>query len=90
MMGYCEYHEENITPNTFEWKGCWTCQYFQRNDDFMYVEEVANKCGVSKKTIYRWIKKGKLNAILFQMGRLNLNVPKKRWVIWIPKKGELK
>jgi excisionase family DNA binding protein len=45
------------------------------------VEGAAEHYGVCKKTIYKWIKQGKLKARLFRMGRRNLNVPKKFYAI---------
>lgn len=84
IAGWCGLHEKPLTLNQYEWKGCWTCwQHFEPDTDFKFltVEEAAERYHVSCKAIYRWIHNGKLNARLFRMGRINLNVPKKFWAI---------
>jgi predicted DNA-binding transcriptional regulator AlpA len=87
IVGYCEheYHPQAISQGTFEYKGCWTCwNYFQRDEEkWIYIDtnEAAQKYGVSQKTIYRWIRLGKLKARLFVMGRKNTNLPKKFYAI---------
>jgi len=60
---------EEISEETFEYKGCWNCEYFEYGDNFPYydVEETSQLIGVSKSTIRRWIKKGKLAGKLFIM-----------------------
>lgn len=75
MLGKCSnlthinYKGEEISEETFEYKGCWNCGYFEYGDDFPYydVEETSHQLGVSKSTIIRWIKKGKLLGRLFVM-----------------------
>jgi excisionase family DNA binding protein len=83
VVGYCKLHERPIDQGTFEYKGCWTCwQHFHwENWPYIDVEEAVKQYGVSKSTIYQWIKRGKLKARLFTMGRTNLNVPKKFYAI---------
>jgi excisionase family DNA binding protein len=70
-FGYCEYHETQIDENTYRWKGCWGCLYFRRGKDFPYMDinEVSEKLKVSKSTVRRWVKKGKLEGELFRQGR---------------------
>ncbi|MBA7679299.1 hypothetical protein ES703_87588 [subsurface metagenome] len=77
MIGKCsnythtKYKGEDISEETFEYKGCWNCwQYFEYSDIFPYydVEEASQRLGVSRNTIIRWIKKGKLEGRLFTMG----------------------
>jgi excisionase family DNA binding protein len=82
IVGYCDLHEEPVDQGAFEYKGCWTCSHFhQKNWPYISVKEAAERYGVCKKTIYKWIKQGKLKARLFEMGRGNLNVPKKFYAI---------
>ena len=70
VIGWCHHHENSITLSTFEWKGCWTCwKYFESYKPLITVKDAAEKYGVSKKTIYRWIKAGRLKARLFERGR---------------------
>ena len=83
IVGYCSHHDYPVNQGIFEYKGCWTCyQYFSwKNWLYISVEEAAKHYGVCKSTIYRWIKRGRLKARLFTMGRTNLNVPKKFYAI---------
>ena len=83
IVGYCNLHDEPVNQGTFEYKGCWTCyQHFSRkNWLYISVEEAAEHYGVCKSTIYRWIKRERLKARLFSMGRININVPKKFYAI---------
>jgi len=70
VVGWCAHHEDNVTLSTFEWKGCWNCwKYFGSVKPLIRIEDAAEKYGVSKKTIYRWIKAGRLKARLFERGR---------------------
>lgn len=71
MVGYCEYHDEAIDLNKFEWKGCWSCHYFipDKNFPFVDVTDAADILGVSRSTIIHWIKNGKLKGRLFERGR---------------------
>lgn len=90
-LGYCDYHEEELDESTFEYKGCWTCFHFQQTENVYFtVSEVATKNNVSPKTIYRWIKKGILEAQLFTMGRKNTNLPKKFYAIYSTERKEVK
>ena len=76
MFGKChnethiKYKGEDISEEIFEYKGCWNCEYFEYGNKFPYydVEEASQQIGVSKSTIIRWIKKGKLAGKLFIMG----------------------
>ena len=84
VVGFCDLHDDSITLSQYEWKGYWTCWSHFRTDptfSFLTVEEAAEKYNVGRKTIYRWIREGKLTARLFQMGRRNTNFPKKFWAI---------
>lgn len=72
FVGYCRKHDEKVSVNQFEYKGCWTCWgYFERTDDWPYydVEEAAELLDVSKSTVRRWVKDGKLDGRLFKRGR---------------------
>lgn len=79
-FGYCEYHDEPIEFNTYEWKGCWGCHYFIEGEDFPYtfVSNVAKELGVSENTIRRWIKKEKLKADLLEQIRRTDSLPAPR------------
>lgn len=83
VIGYCELHEEPVDQGTFEYKGCWTCYNHFRWSNWPYIDvrRAAEIFGVCQNTIYRWIKKGKLKARLFVMGRTNTNMPKKFYAI---------
>lgn len=85
MIGYCDHHFEDVTPNMFEWKGCWSCYHFKPADDFPYVDvaEASYELGVSKSTVIRWIKKGKLEGWLFERGRhlTEISPPHKKYFI---------
>lgn len=75
LLGKCsnithiKYKGEEISEETFEYKGCWNCEYFGYGTNFPYydVEEASKQIGVSKSTIIRWIKTGKLSGRLFIM-----------------------
>jgi excisionase family DNA binding protein len=84
IVGFCDYHDESLNFSKYEWKGCWTCwSHFSADSNFSFltVKEAAEKYKVGRKTIYRWIREGKLTARLFKMGRINTNLPKKFWAI---------
>jgi len=82
IVGYCHYHDTQIDLDTFAWKGCWTCHHFDWSDfPFLTVDEACKIYGVSRKTIYRWIKAGKLEASLLEMGRGIAAVPRRIYVI---------
>jgi len=83
IVGHCKLHDEPVNQGTFEYKGCWTCYQYFRWENWFYinVEEAAKHYGVSKNTIYRWIKRGALKARLFRMERKNRNVPKMFYAI---------
>ena len=68
--GYCsnETHIEKkgsgISINTFSYKGCWNCPYFELDEEFYaYVEDFAKIHNVTINTIRRWCRTNKLNAI---------------------------
>jgi len=70
-VGYCENetHVErkgaDINADTFGYKGCWNCPWFELNTElYMYVKEASEKYGVSETTIRRWCNNKKLNAKL--------------------------
>ena len=71
MLGYCEHHEEEIGLDKFEWKGCWSCHYFQPDKDFPFIDVhmAAETLHVSRSTIIRWIKSEKIVGYLFERGR---------------------
>ena len=67
---HTKYKGEDISEETFEYKGCWNCwQYFEYNKDFPYydVKETSEILGISQTTVRNWIKKGKLDGKLFIM-----------------------
>jgi hypothetical protein len=70
VVGDCEHwrHEEAVDQGTFERKGCWRCQHFRYGEGWFYLrtDEAAERYSVSIKTIYRWIRQGKLKARLFK------------------------
>ncbi len=80
---YCELHERDIYGEEFEWKGCWTCLHFRYAANFPYIDVsiAAEMLGVSKATVRRWVKLGKLKGRLFVKGRRDLNVPKRIYFI---------
>ena len=84
VLGYCEYHEQEVDEVEFEWKGCWNCHYFQRGEDFPYMDvgEAARELSVSPSTIRRWLRGGKLKGRLFVRGRrvYQLGSPRKWFV----------
>lgn len=73
ILGTCnnlthqKYKGEKISLETFEYKGCWNCHYFERDANFPYydVKEAPKILGKSKSTIIRWIKNNKLDGNLF-------------------------
>ncbi len=83
IIGYCENHEQQIDQGRFEYGGCWTCHEYFRWENWPYInaKEAAESYGVCVRTVYRWIKQGKLKARLFVMGRISLNVPKRFYAI---------
>jgi len=63
-IGWCNYHEVEVTLGYFEYKGCWNCFHFTKNNnDLLYVEEVAEELGCSKKTVYRYLRDEKIEAL---------------------------
>jgi hypothetical protein len=72
-FGYCDYHEEEINEETFEFKGCWNCYHFKEGHDFPYydVNEASKILRVSPSTIRRRIKNGSLKGRLFKRQRVS-------------------
>jgi len=70
-FGYCDFHEEPVDEETYEYKGCWGCYHFHEGKDFPYVSvmEASKELGVSESTVRRWVKKGKLKGRLFVQER---------------------
>jgi hypothetical protein len=73
-FGYCSHglhQEEEINVSTFKWKGCWNCHHFIRGDeyDLLDVHEVTEILNVSSSKVRSLIRKGKLEADLFERGR---------------------
>ena len=90
IIGYCSYHEREVTLGEFEFKGCWKCwRYFERtNENFIYTGEAERIACVSYKTILGWARSGKILARLFDCrpippGRFP-EVPFKIWLIYRP------
>lgn len=94
MVGYCEYHDEEMSLNKFEWKGCWSCHYFKPDKDFPFVDvdTAAEILQVSRSTIIRWIKSEKIVGYLFERGRklLSISPPHKKYFIESKSIEELK
>lgn len=71
IIGICNHylHEKDpeVDISTFEYKGCWNCEYFSENEDFPYydVGEASKLLNVSRTTIINWIKKDKLKGRIF-------------------------
>lgn len=76
-FGYCAYHEEIVEEETYCWKGCWGCPYFQFGQAFPYtfVTEASEVLEVSESTVRRLIKKGKLEGELFEQQRRTGSLP---------------
>ena len=88
MIGYCDHHlhpDMIIDLDTFEWKGCWTCYHFNADDDFpfMDVNDTSNELNISRSTVIRWVKSGKLKGRLFERGRHvdSISPPYKKYFI---------
>ena len=64
---WCEYHNDAVDWERFEYKGCWGCHYFSGLDTekYIYVSEAAELLGVSERTVRRWIQKNILNGDLY-------------------------
>ena len=94
MIGRCNHfkHEDDpeVDPDTFSWKGCWSCPHFSWEDPkpLIDVEEASTLFDVSKSTIRRWIRKDKVKAKLYVQGRhtYSLPAPKKYFI----KRSDLK
>lgn len=61
---WCDLHEESVDWSTFEFKGCWGCQYFSGlvPEEYVYVSRAAELLDVSAQTVRRWIKTGILDG----------------------------
>ena len=82
LMGYCDYHEEDIDVETFEDKGCWGCRHFGLNPEYANVHDASLVLGVSKSTIRRWIKIGKIEGHLFvSYGVRFVSPPRKYFIV---------
>jgi hypothetical protein len=82
IVGKCAHYLHNgweIDESTFEYKGCWGCYHFHRNDILMTVSEVAEAFGVSASTIYRWLRKDKKDKLKGLRGRVYKRVRKSSW-----------
>ena len=89
-IGWCENEThierkgDGIELETFEYKGCWNCQYFKRNtEEVMMVKEAADKYKVSKSTIRRWCRIGKLQCYLCEKQRFggSFDGSSRLWII---------
>jgi len=82
---WCGLHDEPVDWATFEWKGCWGCQYFSGLDSkkHVYVSEAAEILGITTQTIRRWVKTGLLKGTLFKRRRkqFSLSSPPAKYVI---------
>ena len=76
-FGSCDLHEEDIEEDTYRYKGCWGCQYFEFGQTFPYlfVSEATEELMVSESTIRRLIKKGILVGELFEQQRTTHSLP---------------
>ena len=73
-FGYCSHERhsnEEIHVSTFEWKGCWNCYHFSPGDeyDLLDIKQVAEILNVSSSKVRSLIRKGELEAELFERGR---------------------
>jgi len=73
-FGYCSHERhcnEEIHVKTFEWKGCWNCYHFSPGDDYdlFDIKEVAESLDVSISRVRSLIRKGELEAELFERSR---------------------
>ncbi len=73
-FGYCSHERhcnEEIHVSTFEWKGCWNCFHFNPGDeyDLLDIKQVAEILNVSSSKVHSLIRKGELEAELFERGR---------------------
>jgi len=73
-FGYCSHERhsnEEIHVSTFEWKGCWNCYHFNPGDeyDLLDIKQVAEILNVSSSKVRSLIRKGELEAELFERGR---------------------
>lgn len=42
-------------------------------EEYLRVEEAAAKLGVSKQTIYQWVKRGRLSAVTNDLGSVRIS-----------------
>ena len=73
-FGYCSHerhYNEEIDISTFEWKGCWNCYHFSPGDeyDLLDIKQMAEILSVSSSKVRSLIRKGELEADLFERGR---------------------
>lgn len=73
-FGYCSHerhYNEEIDLATFEWKGCWNCYHFNPGDeyDLLDIKQMAEILNVSSSKVRSLIRKGELEADLFERGR---------------------
>lgn len=60
---HVEIKGDGISLDTFAYKGCWLCPYFELDiNKFMYVYQASEKYNVSEETIRRLCRNGKLKA----------------------------
>ncbi|PKN64097.1 MAG: hypothetical protein CVU57_16110 [Deltaproteobacteria bacterium HGW-Deltaproteobacteria-15] len=68
---HVDYKGCDVDVRTFEYKGCWNCEYFTYTQPVVTVQKAAQLWGISTHTIYRFIKKDKLKAKLFEKQRFH-------------------
>jgi excisionase family DNA binding protein len=73
-FGYCSHerhYNKEIDRSTFEWKGCWNCYHFNPGDeyDLLDIKQMAEILNVSCSKVRSLIRKGELEADLFERGR---------------------
>lgn len=81
---HTKHSTEHIDLSTFEYKGCWNCRHFTREEGaFITVSEASEKHNVSKTTIRRRCKSGELDAYLCEKGRKIFQLgSNKLWLIF--------
>lgn len=84
ILGSCGHpkHENDpiVNEDAFTWKGCWGCHHFSWKDPkpLLDVKEASELVDVSKSTIRRWIRQGKLEGRMFVQGRETSSLPASR------------
>lgn len=70
-FSWCDLHEEAISEQEYEYKGCWKCHHLNIGSKFPYVttSEAACELKVSESTIRRWWRQGRIKGRIFERQR---------------------